>query len=228
MVLAVVGAAASRALRLGLGDGLRVAAAAGEGEGEQRCCAGETRHGRDPTSVEKTRPGLRQRSNSADGEAMRWLKHMLTVGLLLAAAVVALATVFSDHSDDYGKVALPSGGVVHLPKGTVTVFYSRDGSDVERQRDGPRLPGRPGRRWRSDPDELGRRDDLGRGHPAQRGRSASTARSRSSTCRAPATTAWSSTSESRRDRPRSSSAPTPPRRWRRSGSCWPGSCSPPS
>jgi hypothetical protein len=53
---------------------------------------------------------------------MRWLKHMLTVGLLLAAGVLALAAVFSDHSDEYGKVALPSGGVVHLPEGTVTVF----------------------------------------------------------------------------------------------------------
>lgn len=53
---------------------------------------------------------------------MSWLKHVLTLGLLLAAAVVAVATAFSSHSDDYGKVALPSGGVVHLPNGTVTVF----------------------------------------------------------------------------------------------------------
>ena len=64
---------------------------------------------------------------------MRWLKHMLTVGLLLAAGVLALATVFSNHNSEFGKVALPSGGVVHLPKGTTTVFYSRDGSDVEQQ-----------------------------------------------------------------------------------------------
>jgi hypothetical protein len=53
---------------------------------------------------------------------MRWLKHVLTVGLLLAAAVVAVATAFSDHSGEYGKVALPSGGVIHLPEGTVTVY----------------------------------------------------------------------------------------------------------
>jgi hypothetical protein len=53
---------------------------------------------------------------------MRWLKHMLTVGLLLAAGAVTVATAFSDHSGEYGKVALPSGGVVHLPKGTVTVY----------------------------------------------------------------------------------------------------------
>jgi hypothetical protein len=67
---------------------------------------------------------------------MRWLKHVLTVGLLLAAGAVALGTAFSDHNDDYGKVALPSGGVVHLPKGTTTVFYNRDGSDVEVQGSG--------------------------------------------------------------------------------------------
>jgi hypothetical protein len=53
---------------------------------------------------------------------MRWLKHVLTVGLVLAAAAVVVSTAFSDHSDEYGKVALPSGGVVHLPKGTVTVY----------------------------------------------------------------------------------------------------------
>ena len=34
---------------------------------------------------------------------MRWLKNILVTGLLLAAVVVALATVFSDHSADYGK-----------------------------------------------------------------------------------------------------------------------------
>ena len=58
---------------------------------------------------------------------MRWLKHVLTVGLLLAAAAVAVATAFSDHSGEYGEVALPSGGVVHLPKDTVTV-YQHDGT----------------------------------------------------------------------------------------------------
>lgn len=53
---------------------------------------------------------------------MRWLKQALTVGLLLGAGAVAVATAFSSHSDDYGKVGLPPGGVVHLPKGTVTVY----------------------------------------------------------------------------------------------------------
>lgn len=62
---------------------------------------------------------------------MRWLKNTLVAGLLLAAVVMALTTVFSDHSDDYGSVGLPAGGVVHLPKGTVTVYYSQDGSISE-------------------------------------------------------------------------------------------------
>ena len=60
---------------------------------------------------------------------MRWLKNILVTGLLLAAAVVLLATLFSDHSDEYGKVALPSGGMVQLPKGTVTVYFT--GSDAQ-------------------------------------------------------------------------------------------------
>jgi hypothetical protein len=54
---------------------------------------------------------------------MRWLKHTISVLLLLAAAGVTLATAFSDHSDDYGQVSLPQGGTVHLPEGKVTVFF---------------------------------------------------------------------------------------------------------
>jgi hypothetical protein len=66
---------------------------------------------------------------------MRWLKGVISVGLLVAAACIALATAFSDHADDYGQTPLPQGGVVHLPKGKVTVFYSQlgDGSDPVRQ-----------------------------------------------------------------------------------------------
>ncbi len=66
---------------------------------------------------------------------MRWLKGVISVGLLFAAAAIALSTAFSDHSDDYGQTPLPQGGVVHLPKGQVTVFYSQlgDGSDPVRQ-----------------------------------------------------------------------------------------------
>jgi hypothetical protein len=62
---------------------------------------------------------------------VRWLKNILVIGLLLAAVAVALATGFSDHSDDYGQTPLPQGGVVHLPQGKVTVFYSQlgDGND---------------------------------------------------------------------------------------------------
>jgi hypothetical protein len=54
---------------------------------------------------------------------MRWIKHITVPLLVLAAAVVALATVFSDHDDDYGTVTLPAGGLVELPSGTVKVFY---------------------------------------------------------------------------------------------------------
>jgi hypothetical protein len=64
---------------------------------------------------------------------MRWLKHVLTVGLLIAAAVVAVATAFSSHSDDYGKVTLPSGGMVHLPDGKVTVFQQEDATGLNFQ-----------------------------------------------------------------------------------------------
>jgi hypothetical protein len=69
---------------------------------------------------------------------MRWLKHTASVLLLVAAAAVALSTALSDHSDDYGRVPLPQGGMVHLPKGKVTVFYSQvgDGSDAAAQATG--------------------------------------------------------------------------------------------
>jgi hypothetical protein len=58
---------------------------------------------------------------------MRWLKHIISLGLLAAAVVIALGTVFSDHSSDYGKVSLPKGGTVQLPKGKVTVYYHVQG-----------------------------------------------------------------------------------------------------
>jgi hypothetical protein len=54
---------------------------------------------------------------------MRWLKHTISIVLLLVAVGVVLATVFSDHSDDYGQVSLPQGGTLRLPEGKVTVFY---------------------------------------------------------------------------------------------------------
>ena len=53
---------------------------------------------------------------------MRWLKHTISIVLLLGAVGVILATAFSDHSDDYGQVSLPQGGIVHLPEGKVTVY----------------------------------------------------------------------------------------------------------
>jgi hypothetical protein len=66
---------------------------------------------------------------------MRWLKSLISIGLLLAAVAIALSTAFSGHSDDYGKVPLPQGGVVHLPEGKVIVFHNQvaNGSDPARQ-----------------------------------------------------------------------------------------------
>jgi hypothetical protein len=41
---------------------------------------------------------------------------------------IALATGLSDHSDDYGQVPVPQGGVVHLPEGTATIYMSQLGN----------------------------------------------------------------------------------------------------
>lgn len=65
---------------------------------------------------------------------MRWLRSIITVGLLVAAASIALSTGLSDHSRDYGEVALPQGGPVHLPEGKVTVFLSQLGDSSDRIR----------------------------------------------------------------------------------------------
>src|SRR5262245_37539016 len=62
---------------------------------------------------------------------MRWLKHTISVLLLLAAVGVVLSTALSDHSDDYGQVSLPQGGAVHLPEGKVTVYYRVLGDSSE-------------------------------------------------------------------------------------------------
>ena len=53
---------------------------------------------------------------------MHALKRLLPKLLVLAAAGVALATLLSDHSAEYGKVTLPRGGVATLPEGTTKVF----------------------------------------------------------------------------------------------------------
>ena len=70
---------------------------------------------------------------------MRWLKNIVSLLLLLAAVGVALATAFSDHSDDYGQVPLPQGGIVHLPEGKVVVYFSQlgDGANPTEQRNVP-------------------------------------------------------------------------------------------
>ena len=58
---------------------------------------------------------------------MRWLKQMLSILLVLGAAGVTLSTAFSDHSGDYGRVSLPQGGALHLPKGEVVVYFKLQG-----------------------------------------------------------------------------------------------------
>jgi hypothetical protein len=62
---------------------------------------------------------------------MRWLKHTLSILLVLVAVGLTVSIAFSDHSDDYGRVSLPQGGTVHLPDGKVTVFYRLHGETSE-------------------------------------------------------------------------------------------------
>ena len=62
---------------------------------------------------------------------MRWLKHTISILLILAAVGVVLSTALSDHSDDYGQVSLPQGGTVHLPQGKATVYYRVLGDSSE-------------------------------------------------------------------------------------------------
>jgi len=59
---------------------------------------------------------------------VRWVRNLVSLGLILAAVAVALSTGLSDHSDDYGQVPVPPGGVVHLPEGTVTIYLSQVGN----------------------------------------------------------------------------------------------------
>ena len=58
---------------------------------------------------------------------MRWLKHTLSVILVLVAAGIVAAIGFSDHSDDYGRLPVPGQARVHLPEGKVTVYYDVPG-----------------------------------------------------------------------------------------------------
>jgi hypothetical protein len=62
---------------------------------------------------------------------MRWLKHLISLGLLIAAVAVALAVGLSDHSADYGKVSIPPGGTVHLPDGKVIVYFRQPGDATD-------------------------------------------------------------------------------------------------
>jgi len=61
---------------------------------------------------------------------MRWLKHTISVVLLLVAVGIVLSTALSDHSGDYGRVSLPQTGTVHLPKGKVTAYYRVRGDAI--------------------------------------------------------------------------------------------------
>lgn len=58
---------------------------------------------------------------------MRTLKQVIPIVLVLTAAGIVLATAFSEHSSDYGRVTLPQGGVVELPEGPVKIFYEEPG-----------------------------------------------------------------------------------------------------
>ena len=60
---------------------------------------------------------------------MRWLKKIAPPLLVLAAAIVALATLFTDHSAQYGRAVLPPGGTMTLPEGTVRVFVEGASDD---------------------------------------------------------------------------------------------------
>ena len=62
---------------------------------------------------------------------MRWLRNIVSIGLLVAAAAVALATGLGNHNDDYGQVPLPQGGVVKLPEGKVVVFMRQPGESTD-------------------------------------------------------------------------------------------------
>jgi hypothetical protein len=62
---------------------------------------------------------------------MRWLKRTISALLALVAVGIIVAVGFSEHSGDYGRVSLPQGGVVHLPKGQVTVFDRFTGDPTE-------------------------------------------------------------------------------------------------
>jgi hypothetical protein len=59
---------------------------------------------------------------------VRWVRNLVSLGMIVAAAAIALATGLSDHSGDYGQVPLPQGGIVHLPEGKVTVYFSQLGN----------------------------------------------------------------------------------------------------
>src|SRR5262245_43320298 len=60
---------------------------------------------------------------------MRWLKHLIPIGLVVAAVAIAISTGLSDHQSDYGSVTLPEGGTLQLPEGELVIFYDEPGRD---------------------------------------------------------------------------------------------------
>jgi hypothetical protein len=63
---------------------------------------------------------------------MQWLKRVVPKLLVVAAFAVTIVVLVTDHRAEYGTVALPQGGLVQLPEGTVKVFV-----------DEPQQPGDP-------------------------------------------------------------------------------------
>jgi hypothetical protein len=70
---------------------------------------------------------------------MRWLKPLVSLGLVLTAVGFALAIGLSNHQADYGRVPLPQGGPVHLPEGKVIIYFTVPGqsSNADQQATAP-------------------------------------------------------------------------------------------
>jgi hypothetical protein len=62
---------------------------------------------------------------------LRTLRNAAVILLPVAALAVVLAIALSDHSDEYGSVAVPPGGTIHLPEGKVAVFYDEAAASSE-------------------------------------------------------------------------------------------------
>jgi len=70
---------------------------------------------------------------------MRWLKGIAPMLILFAFGVLVLVTLISDHTDEYGQVAIPQGGVVTLPQGDPTIYVAEPGSGESERKLSQRL-----------------------------------------------------------------------------------------